>query len=115
MLDQIAKAGYSYSYVPLTDLATDQKFFLVDAIKGDGPRIAAIKSTMNEAVQEFMRLLNMSPLPSTIVANTYFLLESNLKLSNQTFILEHDYGTSKWWSWKQLIMTTENSSSQNKV
>lgn len=56
-LNQIAKAGFSYGYVPFFDLATGQKFFLVDAIKGDGPRIAVIKSTMSEAVQELMRLL----------------------------------------------------------
>jgi hypothetical protein len=58
-LDQIAKAGYSYGYVPFIDLATGQKFFLVDAIKGDGPRIAVIESNMTEAVNELVRLMNL--------------------------------------------------------
>lgn len=58
-LNQIAQAGYSYGYVSFIDTATSQKFFLVDAIKGDGPRIAAIKPTMTEAVQELMRVLRI--------------------------------------------------------
>jgi hypothetical protein len=53
--DQIAQAGYSYGYASYID-TTGEKFFLVDAIKGDGPRIAVAKPTMNEAVQELMRV-----------------------------------------------------------
>jgi hypothetical protein len=58
-LDQIAQAEYSYGYISFIDTITGNKLFLVDAIKGDGPRIAVAKPTMNEAVQELMRLLRL--------------------------------------------------------
>ena len=56
-LDQIAQAGYSYGYVSFIDTLTGQKIFLVDAIMGDGPRIAVAKPTMTEAVQEVIRVM----------------------------------------------------------
>jgi hypothetical protein len=59
VLNQIAQAGYSYGYISFIDATIGQKFFLVDAIKGDGPRIAVAKPTMNEAVKELMRLLRI--------------------------------------------------------
>jgi hypothetical protein len=58
-LNQIAQAGYSYGYVSFIETITSQNFFLIDAIKGDGPRVAVAKPTMTEAVQELMRLLRL--------------------------------------------------------
>lgn len=68
-LDQIAKAGYSYGYVSYIDTLTGEKYFLVDAIKGEGPRIAAIKSTMSEAVQELMRLLPIETEKDNVISH----------------------------------------------
>lgn len=45
-LNQVAQAGYSYGYTSYIDTSTGQKIFLVDAIKGDGPRIAVVESTI---------------------------------------------------------------------
>ena len=57
--NKIAQAGYSYGYVSFIDTITGKKFFLVDAIKGEGPRIAVAKPSMSEAVQELIRLLRI--------------------------------------------------------
>lgn len=59
LLKQIAKAGYSYGYTSFIDIFTGQEFFLVDAIKGEGPRTAVAKPTMLQAVQELMGLLSI--------------------------------------------------------
>ena len=58
-LNQVAQAGYSYGYTSYIDTPTGEKYFLIDAIKGDGPRIAVSKPTMTEAVHELMRLLRL--------------------------------------------------------
>ena len=52
-LNKIALAGYSYRYTSYTDATTGKKTYLVDAIKGDGSRIAVAKPTMTEAVQDY--------------------------------------------------------------
>ena len=59
LLNQIAKAGYSYGYTSYVDIPTGKQYFVVDAFRDDGPRIAVAKPTMTEAVQELIRLLGL--------------------------------------------------------
>jgi hypothetical protein len=58
-LSRLHHAGYSYGYIELVDLVTGEHTWQVDAMKGGGPRVVVEMPTIEEAVEELKKLLQI--------------------------------------------------------
>lgn len=60
-LNHLHKAGFFYGYLAYLDLATGERRYQVDAVKGDGPRVVCEGLTMAGAVENLMDQLRRFP------------------------------------------------------